>query len=165
MLSSYSGNVYSTGYPNAYADNLNCEWQIFSPSKDQTLEIEFKDVNVFSGSDSCLEDERIEVYSGTESDPKEQLLDIICGSSRLTPPTTIKSKYGKRALATLVFRTGHRLIRFKNLLSKAFRKNLYRILIEGLDRILLLIHGTDFGFIIRFDIMESRIFNLPKISE
>ena len=45
-LVDYSGNFYSTGYPKPYDNNLNCEWQLISPEKDQSLIISIKDLNV-----------------------------------------------------------------------------------------------------------------------
>ena len=59
-LVDYSGNFYSTGYPKPYDNNLNCEWQLISPEKDQFLIISIKDLNVSSF--ICKEQEQIDKY-------------------------------------------------------------------------------------------------------
>ena len=77
ILTSYTGNVYPTGYPKAYPQDLNCEWQIFSPAKDQTIILEFVELNVFYDIDCeeyciCYEDENLSIYQGSENDPTER---------------------------------------------------------------------------------------------
>ena len=59
-LVDYSGNFYSTGYPKLYDNNLNCEWQLISPEKDQSLIISIKDLNV--SNIICKEQEKIDKY-------------------------------------------------------------------------------------------------------
>ena len=79
LITGYGGNIYSTDYPKSYEDDLNCEWQIISPSENMSIKMEFKDVSIFSSPDGCFGDEALEIYSGTENEPQQTLLDVVCG--------------------------------------------------------------------------------------
>ena len=113
-LVDYSGNFYSTGYPDAYKNNLDCEWQLVSPSIDQTITLSIRDLNVFYDMSTtkdkdpltCFEDERIEIYQGSESSPRDTLLTMLCGASNSEPPIPVVAKYGKHCYVTVVFRSG-----------------------------------------------------------
>ena len=86
---------------------------MISPDKDQTITLSIKDLNVYYDHTvedkdhvTCFDDERIEIYQGSESSSRDTLLATLCGASNFQPDIAIEAKYGKRAYATVVFRTG-----------------------------------------------------------
>ena len=81
LITGYGGNIYSTDYPKAYGDDLNCEWQIVAPSENTPIKLDFKNIAIFSDSDGCFKDEALEIYSGTVDEPQQQLIDNACGVS------------------------------------------------------------------------------------
>ena len=112
--------MYSTGFPNAYKDDLNCEWQIISPSKDQIIKIEFLEVNIFDNEDGCFDDEKLEIYKGSKTNPKYELIDVICGSTSSMPPArVVKMAYPGYANTVYsfcifeIFKTLCKILRFK----------------------------------------------------